>query len=262
MEIKQAPLPGKTHPAVMAVWAAIVAAGHLLPTVPIFGTGSSFSLSAALSPLSGIFFGPIAGALCSAAGGLTGSLIAPHTAWMGLGTFIIGTTTAFTSGCIAWGRWPLISVNATGSLVVNGGVVVYALGTILWFTQETGRSAPLFPLVYYGAGFIALVIGSALAGPLLAGGKKGARFPAVWLCAFGGMIGGATVGNFASLALYKLPSEIWLTLTVVAPLERAAFSLGAMLIGVPLLVGLPKAGIFVGPGSGEAPEPDAPDQET
>jgi hypothetical protein len=257
----------------MAVWAAIVAAGHLLPTIPIFGTGSTFSLTAALSPLSGIFFGPIAGALCSAAGGFIGSLIAPHTAWLGLGTFIIGTVTAFTSGCIAWGRLPLvtvnaggslsvngsiITVNARGSLSVNGGIVVYVIGAILWFTQEIGRSAPLFPLVYYGAGFIALIAGSACAGTMLAGGKKGPRFLAIWLCAFGGMIGGATIGNFFSLVLYKLPRELWLTLTVVAPLERAAFSLGAMLVGAPLLAGLPKIGILAGPPAAE-PETEAPE---
>ncbi|MDR0584702.1 MAG: hypothetical protein LBG57_10200 [Treponema sp.] len=242
------PVPGKAHPAVMAVWAAVVAAGHILPTVPIIGTGSTFSLTAALSPLSGIFFGPVAGALCSAAGGFIGNLIAPHTAWMGMGTFIIGTTTAFTSGCAAWGRRPLVSVDARGRLIVNGGIIVYILGTILWFTQETGRSAALFPLVYYGLGFLALIAGGVFAGDMLSSGRKGLMFPAVWLCAFGGMIGGATVGNFFSLILYRLPRELWLTLTVAAPLERAGFSLGAMIIGVPLLIGLPKIGVFVGPG--------------
>ena len=246
-ERKKLSMPGKVHPAVMAVWAAIVAAGHVLPTIPIMGTGSTFSLTAALSPLSGILFGPVAGALCSAAGGFTGSLIAPHTAWMGLGTFIIGTTTAFTSGCIAWGRWPPVSINAGGSFVINGGIIVYIIGTILWFTQETGRSAALFPIVCYGLGFAALITGSVFAPAMLAGKRKAPKFPALWLCAFGGMIGGATVGNFFSLVLYKLPRELWLTLTVVAPLERAGFSLGAMLIGAPLLAGLPKIGIFVGP---------------
>jgi uncharacterized membrane protein len=230
------PRVGRIHPAVAAAWAAIVAAGHILPTIPVLGTGSTFSLTAILSPLSGILFGPVAGALCSAAGGFVGNLIAPYTAWMGLGTFIIGTTTAFTSGCIAW-----------GGFFAAGGIAVYVIGTILWFTQATGRAVPLFPLVYYGLGFAAMIAGSIFAGRALSGPGKGRKFPAVWLCAFGGMIGGATVGNFFSLILYKLPKELWMTLTVVAPLERAGFSLGAMLIGVPLLTGLPKIGILVGP---------------
>lgn len=69
----------------------------------------------------------------------------------------------------------------------------------------------------------------------------------MWLCAFGGMIGGATVGNFFSMVLYQLPRETWIYLTAAAPVERAVFSLGAALIAVPLLSGLSKIGIFMGP---------------
>jgi hypothetical protein len=247
------------HPAVIAVWAALVAAGHVIPSIPMLGTGSTFSVSAALSPLSGIFFGPIAGALCSAAGGLVGSLIAPHTAWMGIWTFIIGTTTAFTSGCIAWGRPPLVWLNNSGNFIISGGIIVYITGTILWFTQETGRGLILFPLVYYGAGFLVMIAGSLFANRMFISPKKAFKFPALWLCAFGGMVGGATVGNFFSLLLYEMPRETWIYLTVAAPLERAVFATGAMLIGAPLLAGLPKIAVFVGPQSGEEvlPESDA-----
>jgi hypothetical protein len=240
-------LPSRIHPAVIAVWAALVSASHIIPSVPMLGTGSNFSFAAALAPLSGIFFGPVAGALCSAAGGFLGSLVAPHTAWLGLGTFIMGTVTAFTSGCIAWSDWPPVSVNQRGALVVNGGIIVYLLGTILWFSQETGRGLVLFPLVYYGAGFAALVTGSIFAGAILAGKKHTLKFIAVWLCAFGGMTGGATIGNFFFLVLYKMPRETWIYFMVAQPLERAVFSLGAALIGVPLLAALPKIGIYVGP---------------
>ena len=240
-------LPAKIHPAVIAVWAALVAAAHAVPSVPMLGTGSNFSLASALTPLSGILFGPITGALCSAAGGFIGSLIAPHTAWMGMGTFIIGTTTAFTAGCIAWGSWPPITLNKRGGVIVNGGIIVYLIGTLLWFSQETGRSLIIFPIVYYGAGFIALIVGSIIAGRILAGTNNAIKFPVLWLCAFGGMVGGATIGNFFSLVLYQLPRETWLYLTIAAPVERTVFSLGTALIGMPLLAGLPKIGIYAGP---------------
>ncbi|MDR1836155.1 MAG: ECF transporter S component [Treponema sp.] len=238
---------GNIHPAVIAVWAAVVASGHILPTIPIMGTGGTFSLSSALSPLSGIFFGPVAGAACSAAGGFIGSLIAPHTAWMGPFTFIVGTTTAFTSGCIAWGKWPPVTVNGSGSLIINGGIVVYIIGTILWFTQETGRNVILFPVVYYGLGFLAMTAGIIFSGRMFASASRLLKYPAIWLCAFGGLIGGATVGNFFSLVLYKLPQDIWAVLTFTAPVERAIFASGSMLVGAPLLAGLNKTGIFAGP---------------
>jgi len=239
------------HPAVAAVWAAVIAAGHILPAFPIWGTGSNFSISSALLPLSGILFGPIAGALCSAAGGFIGTLIAYNTAWMGMGTFIVGTTTAFTAGCIAWGKWPPVAVNSRGNFIFNGGIIVYAVGTILWFSQEIGRAVIRLPLVFYGLGFIASIAGIIFAGRMFKSKKGILKFPAIWLCAFGGLIGGATVGNFFSLVLFKLPAEVWKVLTIQSPLERALFALGAMLVGVPLLTGLNKIGIFVGPQSEE-----------
>jgi len=244
---KRLALPGRIHPAVIAVWAAVVAAAHIVPAIPMLGTGSNFSLATALSPLSGILFGPIAGALCSAAGGFIGSLVAPHTAWLGLGTFIIGTTTAFTSGCAVWGTWPPIALNRRGGLVVNGGIIVYLIGTALWFSQEIGRETIVFPLVFYSAGFIALIAGSVFAGRVLTGKNHPFKIIMLWLCAFGGMAGGATIGNFFTLVLYRLPRETWLYLTVAAPLERAVFSLIAALVAAPLLAGLPKVGIFTGP---------------
>jgi hypothetical protein len=240
-------LKRKIHPATIAVWAAVVAAGHLLPTIPIWGTGGTFSLASALSPLSGIFFGPVAGALCSAIGSFTGSLIAPHTAWMGPFTFIISTTTAFTTGCISWGRWPPVRLSAAGNFIFNGGIIVYIIGTMLWFTQDIGRSIIRFPLVFYGLGFLVMLAGITFARRMFTSQRRLWKFPAIWLCAFGGLIGGATIGNFFSLVLYQQPREFWAALVFVAPVERAVFALGAMLAGVPLLEGLNKIGIPVGP---------------
>jgi len=242
----------KIHPVVAAVWAAVVASGHLLPVFPILGTGGTFSISHILNPLSGIFFGPLGGALCSAAGGFIGTLIAPYTAWMGLGTFIIGTTTAFTTGCIAWAKGPPVSINNNGSLIVNGGFIVYIIGTILWFTQKIGRSFIWFPVIFYGLGFLVMIAGIIFAGKIFLNPKPNWKFSAqtgfaIWLCTFGGLVGGASIGNFFSLVLFKQPKEIWSVLMVTAPLERALFALGAMLVGVPLLIGLNKAGISVGP---------------
>ena len=237
----------KVHPAVIAVWSSVIAAGYLLPAFPILGTGGAFSLSSILNPLSGIFFGPLAGALCSAVGGFIGSLIAPYTAWMGLGTFIIGMTTAFTAGCIAWSKWPPVTISTGGNFIFNGGIIVYIIGTILWFTQETGRSVIRFPVIFYGSGFFIMITGIIFASRMFAGKSRLLKFPAIWICAFAGLVGGAAIGNFFSLVLYKQPKEVWMFLTVTAPVERAIFAAAAMLVGAPLLAGLNKIGIFLGP---------------
>jgi len=237
------------HPAVISVWAAVIAAGYLLPTFPILGTGGTFSVSSVLNPLSGILFGPLSGALASAVGGFIGSLIAPYSAWMGIGTFIIGMTTAFTTGCIAWGKWPPVSISSGGNFIFNGGIIVYIIGTILWFTQEIGRSIIRFPVIFYGLGFLVMIAGIIFAPKMFAGKNRLLKFPAIWLCAFAGLIGGASIGNFFSLVLYKQPKEIWMVLTVTAPIERAIFAAAAMLAGAPLLAGLDKLGIIAGPAS-------------
>jgi hypothetical protein len=181
---------------------------------------------------------------------------------MGLGTFIIGTTTAFTTGCIAWGKWPPVAVSAGGSFIINGGIIVYILGTILWFTQEIGRSVIRYPLFVYGLGFIVMIAGIIFARKMLTGKKRALKFPALWLCAFGGLIGGAAMGNFFSLVLYKLPPDVWKVLMFVSPVERAVFALGAMFVGVPLLAGLNKIGIPVGPQEEEEEDSHAENAES
>ena len=242
---------GKTfniHPAYLAVWAAVVASGYLVPTFPIWGTGGYFSLANVFSPLAGVFFGPLPGALCSAIGGFIGSLIAPHTAWIGPFTFIIGATTAFTTGCISWGNWPPVKINKTGNFIINGGIIVYLIGNILWFTQKVEEQIFIWiPVIFYGLGFAALIIGTLFTGKMFFSPKKLLRFPAIWICSFGGLIGGAMIGNFFSLVIYNQPKIEWIRLTVVSPAERALFAFAAMLVGVPLLEGMNKIGIKVGP---------------
>ena len=110
-----------------------------------------------------------------------------------------------------------------------------------------GRRVFLLPIVSYGLGFLALIIGIIFAQRLFASPKRKSKFPAIWLCAFGGLIGGASIGNFFSIVLYNLPKGAWTGLIFVQPIERAIFAAGAMLIGVPLLTGLNKIGIIAGP---------------
>ena len=49
--------------------AAFIAIAQMLPVIPVFGTGATFGLSDSVVVLSGILFGPWAGALASAIGG-------------------------------------------------------------------------------------------------------------------------------------------------------------------------------------------------
>jgi uncharacterized membrane protein len=227
-------LLGGVHPSVLAIWAALIAAGNMLPAIPIIGSGSTFSVSAALVPLAGVFFGPVGGAICAAIGGFLGQIIAPHIAWLGIATFLIGTVNAFVAGCVTRGKWYI------------GGLII-AVGYILWFSTEIGRNAAIFPLVFYSLGLVTMVIGALIWRNEKVFVKKPVlRAVGVFMAAYTGFVGAAALVNFAGITLYQWPSQMWIGLTFVSPWERAVFSLGATIIGVPLLLELPKIGVFIG----------------
>lgn len=62
-----------------------------------------------------------------------------------------------------------------------------------------------------------------------------------------GFIGAAAVANYLGILIVKIPAKVWKVLAFVTPVERTIFAIGAAIIGIPLLLGLPKIGIFVGP---------------
>jgi hypothetical protein len=71
-------------------------------------------------------------------------------------------------------------------------------------------------------------------------------FVGVFLAALAGTIVDHAFGSLWALIQFQLPPEVWLTVLPLAPVERILFSLGAAIIGTPLLIGLPKIGLPVG----------------
>ena len=70
---------------------------------------------------------------------------------------------------------------------------------------------------------------------------------AIFIACYAGMVFSAAFVDYVCLFLYGLTSEIWSVLTFVSPLERSIFSVGSLIVGTPLLIGLPKIGVFIGP---------------
>ena len=221
-----------THPAVIAVWAALIAAVMLVPAFPIIGTGATFSVSAALFPLAGILFGPVAGALCAAIGAFVGQLIAPHTVFFGPLSFLIPTLGAFCAGMAMTKRWyvPLLA-----TLAFSGAWYLVPLGRVAWFE----------PAVWL-LGVVACLVGWFVASGWIGSDNRTRIFIGVFLAALAGTIVDHAFGSLWALIQYQLPAEIWLAALPLAPLERTLFAVGAAVIGTPLLVGLPKIGLPVG----------------
>jgi hypothetical protein len=168
-------------------------------------------------------------------GGFIGQLIAPHTVFFGPLQFTIAMMGALAAGFAMQRRW-----------WVSFGIITIFAAT--WFLFPLGREAWQVPLLYL-LGYAGILVGwlnsrkeNALLSP-----KRGKLALAIFCAAIVGIVADQSMGNLWALIYFQLPPAIWLAILAVAPFERFLFALGATIIGTPLLIGLPKAGIQVGP---------------
>jgi len=233
--MKKKPVLISAHPAVIAVWAALTAVASLLPAFPIIGTGVTFNIGNCLIPLAGIFFGPWVGAIAAGVGSFIGQLLAPHTVLFGPFQFTIAMMGAIGAGFAMQRKW------------LVPALIIALLGGV-WYLLPNGRAAWATPLLYL-LGFTFIVLGW-FAGrkedPLLST-DRGKMAWAILCCSVAGIVVTQAMGNLWAMLFFQLPPAIWYTTLPIAPVERLLFSLGAMIIGTPLLIGLPKISIPVGP---------------
>jgi len=221
------------QPAVVAVWAALMAAASLLPAFPIIGTGATFNIANCLVPLAGIFFGPWAGAIAAGIGGFIGQLLAPHTVLFGTFQFTIAMVGALVAGFAMQRKWYV----AFGVITLFAGV---------WYLSPNGRAAWATPLVYL-LGYAGIFVGWFFGKKWLTSPNRGKMFLGLLCCSVAGIVATQAMGNLWALLFFRLPPAIWYTSLFLGPIERALFSLGAAIIGTPLLIGLPKISIPGGP---------------
>lgn len=240
MADKRKNLFGGVHPAVISVWAAVLAVSHMLPAVPLIGVGGTMSVSTALAPLTGIFFGPWAGVLCAAIGNVIGDLIAPASAWLGIFTFIVPTVNALGAGLLSHGRKTALM-----------GYLLYAVGFGLWMSLEIGRKAWIHGVACNGLGVICTTFAVIAGKKFLTSNNLALKSIAVWIICYGGMMAACTFAGSMNVILFQSPAISFKVVIGIGLIERVLFSTAATIVGVPLLVALPKIGIYVGPKSDE-----------
>ncbi|HHU33069.1 MAG TPA: ECF transporter S component [Clostridia bacterium] len=223
----------KVHPAVIAVWAAFIAIAQMLPVIPVFGTGATFGLSDSVVVLSGILFGPWAGALASAIGGFLGQIIAPHGAVFGVVTFICPALAAMVAGLLMKKKWPHV-------------IGIFAILGLAWFAFPLGRTAWFQPVVNYTPSILLAYPAATWGVNLIRSQDFKKMFVGITLlCTIGGCASLA-IGNTMALPMFALPRELWLAVLPISVPQRILFAILAAVIGVPLLIGLPKIGVTVG----------------
>lgn len=231
MKKKSGLLP--THPAIIAVWAAIIAVASLLPAFPVIGTGATFNIGNSLVPLAGIFFGPLAGAVAAGVGGFIGQLIAPHTVLFGPLQFTISMFGAAMAGFAMQRKWQYPAL------------LILVLG-LAWYAFPLGRQAWGTPLIYT-LGFLAIAIGWLFGRKWLSSANRMQMFMGIFCAALAGIVVTQAIGNLWAMVMFALPPAIWWSTIAIGPLERFFFAVGSGIIGLPLMIGLPKISIPVGP---------------
>ena len=222
------------HPAVICVWAAVQATANMLPAVVLLGVGGTMTVANCIIPLGGVFFGPYAGALCASIGQIVGLMIQPSGAWLGAFTWVLGTCTAFTAGMISRGKWPV-------------AYALNALGIAIFYCFPVGREAWIKGVTFGIGGVITCLIGGIFAKKFITHRNVILKGISIWCCCAGGLLTTCMFADEANIILSHPPAITMKMMAFISPTERFVFALGSVIIGLPLLYGLPKIGIFVGP---------------
>ncbi len=127
--------------------------------------------------------------------------------------------------------WPLAAILALASI---------------WYLFPLGRAAWFFPFIGL-LGSLAIAVGWLWGSNWLTSETKTKMFAGVFVTALTGIMVDHSLGSLLALHMFALPKEVFLVVLPIAPVERLLFALGAAIIGVPLIVGLSKVGIIVGP---------------
>ena len=192
------------HPAVVSVYAALIASAHMLPAIVLYGVGGTISVSAVLVPLAGVLFGPVAGCMCGAIGQFVGFLIAPSGAWLGMFTFLIGTCTSLTSGLLSRGKWP-------------PAFCLSALGVIIWMCLPIGRPAWFKAAIFGGCGFTMCLLSALFAPKFLTSRKVHLMAFSIFTCCAAGMFTSTQLADCLSWVLNHPPLINYKAMALISP---------------------------------------------
>ena len=89
------------------------------------------------------------------------------------------------------------------------------------------------------------------------------KIAALFITFYAAFISGCIVSDAFGIPMYDLTGELYMFLAWMMPLERVIFSLFSTILGVPLMLGLPKIKIYAGPqfDDSEDAASDAVDEE-
>lgn len=221
--------------------AALVAVLAFVPLSVVIASGKSFPLSQSIYPLVGWLLGPAAGSLADAIGAISGMMLAPHTTTNPLATILGAALGGLAAGVMRddsprrWWWVPLLilftvayALYGVRAVVQNGA----AWGAVLLGSFIDWSALLLFALP------TRLLVGRWLQSTDLKHLSAG-LFLGTWIVAGLTHLSTATVVYL----ILNWPSEVWLVIAPLAPLEHLIRSLVGTVIGTGVITGLRASGL-------------------
>lgn len=219
----------------MIVWIAVMGAASILPAIPLVG-GGTFGLQEFIIPVAPLLFGTVAGVVAVTLGEILASFIGPATAYLGLFTFLPYFLGALVTGLLVDGR----------RKTQVAALAVYAVLQIAWGFTAIG--AYVYAANAYWLMQITAVVGIAVAPwcvkwcRTLNPGKAAVGIAILAWTAY--MVEHIAVSIGYSI-LYPEPGVSWLYafFTGIVPAQRLVLTVGTIIVGTGLYLGLHAAGI-------------------
>ena len=209
----------------MAVLAAVYALGSFLPGVPMVGAPGTIDATRSLEVGYGIILGPVYGPITAFLGAIIGKTL------KGGGFGIFFTPLAPVSAFIA----AVLSRPKFGR--TRGWFYAAAISVLLilgWYFTPTGRTVYYFPIWHFLGLVIILLLRSKFVEYLNSEDKRQLTI-GVALCSYSATMGGHMLGNLIFIFLTNAPTEIFVGLFFVTPLERITITVLSTVIMTPVI---------------------------
>lgn len=227
----------------IALFASLYVTISLIPGFPIIGGRGKIEIAAFLSPLYGIFLGPLNGAIASWLGAFLAWILPPGTPkpW-GLALTLASASAALVSGYNIYQK----NFNKIKGWILATLVLLTLI--FLWYLSPVGRLAYWYPIPHIFAVFTSII-----------GGKYALRFLrkhkyiplALLLIGYPGIMADHMVGNllFIYLGKYLLGlamepekmASLFLAVLPVSIMERGLMVIILVALGTPITYGLMRA---------------------
>ena len=208
--------------ALISTFAVLNILGSVIPVTPIIGvSGAFFRLSWVIAPITGLIVGPYAGGISCIIASLIETILGVQEWTFGPFSLVRSALSALQAGLIARKRWK------------EAGVILTFL-IVIWIILPTGSESVL-TLVFHLVGLLLIVTLRDKVGSSLNRDMVKMRVFGVAVVSYCGNISRHLFGNILYVTFFNLPSTIFLSALPFTLIEQLTFTIGATLIGTPLL---------------------------